>query len=312
MQGAVLRLSAVASKWWVWVSRIVVGIGVVTLAWLGLGLVRYTAEATAVPGLADGRRPGGALVIVGGGSIPDAVRSRFLELAGGPKARIVLIPAGTVSDEAAERMLAPWLDRGMASASVWQARTREQASDPRTLGLLDDATGIWLGGGNQGMFEKLYAGTALEDCLRAILDRGGAVGGSSAGAAALCKAMIAGGHQVAVEGRGFDLLPGAVIDQHFLRRNRLRRLLGFLEEHPGLIGLGVDEGTALVCERRGGQLSVVGESYVIAIAPAPGDLPRFEILKQGDAITLDGLRDPDTRVIRAIELDEAISGSAKP
>lgn len=275
---------------------------------LGLTWARVSAEAAGSgAGLADSRRPGGSLVIAGGGAMPDEVRRAFLELAGGPGSRIVVIPAGNVIDPVAERMTEPWRRLGAGSVTLLQANGRGQSDDPAFLRALDDVTGVWLGGGNQAAFTALYVGTGLEARLRAVLDRGGAVGGSSAGAAALCRAMIAGGREAAVEGRGFDLLPGAVIDQHFLRRNRIRRLLGFLDEHPGLIGIGVDERTALVVARSGGALKVVGDSYVLACVPGPeGQPPRFEVLKRGDQITLDGLRDDETRVIPAIDLDAVV------
>ena len=77
-----------------------------------------------------------------------------------------------------------------------------------------------------------------------------------------------------LEDRGFDLLPGAVIDQHLLRRNRVQRLQDILAGHPELIGLGIDESTALVVETNGGGLSVLGNSYVAACVPAAGEAPR--------------------------------------
>jgi cyanophycinase len=286
--------------------------------WIAWALALLAVGSAGTPGLAranrggeeaeeaqpDRRRPGGALVIVGGGRIPDEVRDAFIERAGGPGAKLVLLPTGAADQEQCEANLRPWRDRGVAEVTLLCATGREQADDPEFLRPLDDATGVWLGGGNQEVFSRLYVGTALERKLREVLDRGGAVGGTSAGAAVLCPTMIAGGRGRARAGQGFDLLRHAVIDQHFLARNRLGRLLGFLEEHPGHVGLGVDENTALIVDRRDGSLRVVGRSYVIVVVPGESDrVPRFEVMEEGDEITLEGLRDPDAPVVSAIDPD---------
>ena len=84
--------------------------------------------------------------------------------------------------------------------------------------------------------------------------------------------MIASGNPTAKTARGLDLLPGAVIDQHFLKRNRKPRLLAVLEKHPGLVGFGVDEGTALVV--RGRQLEVLGDSTVTVCLAKSATRPR--------------------------------------
>jgi cyanophycinase len=93
--------------------------------------------------------------------------------------------------------------------------------------------------------------------------------------------MITGGRTTATQGRGFDLLPAAVVDQHFLKRNRLGRMLSVLAQHPGLAGFGIDEGTALVLQ--GDRLSVIGDSYVVACMPPSSEQPpQLEIWKPGD------------------------------
>ncbi len=104
----------------------------------------------------------------------------------------------------------------------------------------------------------------MEKELYGVLERGGVIGGSSAGAAIQDRVMIAGGNPEARVERGFDFLPGAVVDQHFVARDRQERLLGVLASHRGLVGFGIDEGTALVVYQ-GRRLEVIGESYVTAI-----------------------------------------------
>jgi cyanophycinase len=229
------------------------------------------------------RSASGSLVICGGGRLPEAVPQRFLELAGGSEARIVLIPTAEtdsgvrVAAENADR----WRQRGAASVHLLHTRSRAEANDPAFLRPLTEATGVWFGGGNQSRLSESYVDTAVEFQLKALLDRGGVIGGTSAGAAIMTRVMITGGRTKATEGRGFDLLPGAVVDQHFLKRNRLERLRGLLADHPDLVGFGIDEGTALVF--RGDRLSVLGDSHVVACWPAASErAAQLEILKPGD------------------------------
>lgn len=257
------------------------------------------------------RNAGGALVICGGGKLPDAVRDRFCELAGGRRARIVVIPtAHAIADRPnTDLLLEPWRSRGVASAMILHTRSRDRANDPEFIRPLTEATGVWLGGGKQSMLTAAYLGTEVEKQLKALLDRGGVIGGTSAGAAAMTRVMIAGNSRQARTkpdlSQGFDFLPGAVVDQHFLKRKRLQRLLGALTTHPELIGLGIDENTALVVNIRSRLLSVIGDSYVVACVPDPkGDQPaRVEFLKAGDQADFSALRDPNTNIVSAIDFE---------
>jgi cyanophycinase len=229
--------------------------------------------------------PRGALVICGGGRLPEAVLNRFVELAGGAEARIVVIP--TAGSDTAIRFavasLDRWRARGPAAVQMLHTRSRAEANDPVFLQPLAEATGVWFSGGDQSRLSDSYVDTAVEAHLKALVERGGVVGGTSAGAAIMTRVMITGGRTTATQGRGLDLLPGAVVDQHFLKRNRLGRMLGLLAEHPGLAGFGIDESTALVLQ--GERLSVIGDSYVVACTPAARDLPaQLEILKPGDQV----------------------------
>ena len=126
-----------------------------------------------------------------------------------------------------------------------------------------------------------YRGTAVEREFKALLKRGGVIGGTSAGAAVMSDVMIEGGNPKADVGRGFGFVTNAVVDQHFLRRSRVNRLLGVLADRPHLIGLGIDEGTAFILE--GDRWSVVGRSYVLAFEVGKDGKPvRFESFGDGD------------------------------
>lgn len=251
------------------------------------------------------RLPGGTLVICGG-QTTDLIRDRFVELAGGRDARIVVIP--TANDDpdgpGAEARLGPWQARRVASVRRLHARSRQEADDPAFVLPLEQASGVWIGGGEQARLTEVYLGTLVEDRLKALLARGGVIGGTSAGAAVMSRVMIVGGRGAASLGQGFDLLTGALIDQHFLRRNRVSRLLGALRERPDLIGLGIDEGTALVVDVRTRRLRVIGDSYAVAILADPG-ATRIDVLKPGDEADLNAFRSrPESAVASAIDFDE--------
>jgi cyanophycinase len=220
----------------------------------------------------------GSLVIVGGGSLPDSVRDKFLELAGGKEARIVVIPtasdaADTEDAEVRRRQLAPWDSLGAAEVSLLHTRSPDEANRDEFVAPLKSATAVWFGGGDQSKIAAAYLGTAVERELAALLARGGVIGGTSAGAAIQSRVMIAGGTTEPKMATGFDLLPGTIIDQHFIARRRQDRLRKALADHPGLVGIGLDEGTALVVQGR--SLEVLGESVVsIFLAEGGGREPR--------------------------------------
>lgn len=252
---------------------------------------------------------GGSLVIAGGGTLPAEIRERFLDLAGGhQQASLVVIPAYDASESQIAALSDFWRKLGVASVQVLHARSRAEANLVEFSEPLDGATGVWLSGGTQSWLSAQYAGTKVEDKLQAVVRRGGVVGGSSAGAAAMSKVMIEQGLEEAVEGVGFDLLEGAIIDQHFLRRSRLNRLLRLMQSHPDLLAFGIDEGTALVIQVPHGRLGVIGASYVLAYVPrTDAGPPRFEILKHRDQIDLAGLKSGTVRVSSPTDLDANLS-----
>jgi len=233
----------------------------------------------------------GKLVIVGGGTPPASVIDRFVELAGGAEARLVVIPTASQSavEPDPEPFLRPWRDYGLKSMQVLHTRSREQADDPLFVQPLRTATAVWFDGGQQSRIADAYVGTAVERELYELLRRGGVLGGTSAGAAVQSKLMIARGNPVAVTAIGLDLLPGAVVDQHFRQRNRQPRLLRVLEEHPGHFGIGVDEETAIIVEGR--QIQTLGENVVTICLAASETRPARQLeLRHGDVADLTALR----------------------
>lgn len=243
---------------------------------------------------------GGSLIIVGGGLIPEPIRDRFVELAGGSHARIVVIPTASPSADRPDVVdgLACWKARKPQWVQLLHTRSRELADNSAFVKPLKDATAVWLGGGDQSNLTRAYLGTEVERQLMALLERGGVIGGTSAGAAVMTRVMITRGRNQATVGSGFDFLPGVVVDQHFLRRNRMKRLVSVLVDHPELVGLGIDERTALEVNLGEHRLRVIGDSYVFACVPDTAGRPaRLEILKPGDEANLTALKEPGSRAI---------------
>ena len=280
------------------------------LAAIGTGLGGRSLAWRAITSAAPPSFPivpkGGSLLICGGGRLPEEVRARFLELAGGSGARIVVIPTALPSADspgAEASYLSSWRDLGAKTVAMLHTRDRARADDPTFLAPLRQATGVWICGGHQSTLAAIYGETGVERELKALVERGGVVAGTSAGAAILTRVMIVEGRREASFGRGFDLLDGAIIDQHFLKRRHMGRLVGAMETHPGLLGFGIDEGTALLV--RNNRLTVLGDSYVVVCLPGKDKAapPRVEFLRAGDEADFASLRGPEPRIITGFDLD---------
>ena len=233
----------------------------------------------------------GTLVVVGGGKIPDTIVKRFVKAAGGDAARLVVIPTAS-SDEglpAADAIAELWKARGISHTILLHTRDRDQANDGAFVKPLREATVVWISGGLQSRLAAAYVGTKVQTELQALLERGGVIGGTSAGAAIQSGVMIESGNPVPKISRGLDLIPNAIIDQHFLRRNRVNRLIEAVSRHSDRMGIGVDESTAVIIQGRHAQ--VVGESYVTVITQ-PEDRPlAIRTLRDGDEFELTGISD---------------------
>jgi cyanophycinase len=226
----------------------------------------------------------GTLVIVGGGKLPESVRDRFFELAGGKeKARIVVVPTASMdadAKDAEEQFARQWSDLKPEWVKVLHTRDRKVADREEFVKPLQEATAVWFSGGDQKRILEAYSGTRTEKELARFLSQNKVIGGTSAGSAIMSEFMIEGGNQKARIGKGFNWLPGFIVDQHFLARNRVDRLLGAIHDRPGFVGLGVDEGTAVVIQKR--SLKVIGDSYaVICLSGSKTKPASVQLLKSG-------------------------------
>src|SRR5262245_24847643 len=184
-----------------------------------LGLVSLASGSLAVAddvnllGLpAKAVKTGGKLLLCGGGELPEEVYDKFVEMAGGDEARIVLIPTAYPFDGPAHyrRYYGGWLEYDVRSFQFLDTDSRAEADTDRFVRPLQQATGVWIGGGAQGRLVDIYGGTRVEAALRGVLERGGVIGGTSAGASVVSKRMIRGGpHTEAYCSDGLGFLSNA-------------------------------------------------------------------------------------------------------
>jgi len=197
-----------------------------------------------------------------------------MQLAGGENAHIVVIPTASSKADKLDpnNYLKRWHDRNPASVTILHTRSKEKANSPNFLKPLDKATAIWFGGGGQSRIADAYVGTLAEEKFHQVLNRGGVIGGSSAGAAIMTKTMIARNKPIPQISIGLGFLPGAITDQHFIKRKRQPRLVNAVTAFPQLVGFGIDEKTALVVYD-GSKIDVIGDSYVTVIFGPCGNYP---------------------------------------
>ncbi len=251
-----------------------------------LALLSAACVSTSAPAPAPAPsvvRPAGSLVIVGGGPIPDAILERFVALAGGRgRARIVLYPMASEDADAGLELAEDFRKLGAEAERI--VLTREQADTEAAARRLDGVTGIWFGGGDQAKLTAAIGHTRVEAAIHTRYLAGAVVGGTSAGAAVMSTPMITGDERKPGGARppakdssdafmtiarddvvtidGFGMLPGVIVDQHHVRRRRGNRLLSVILEHPELVGIGIDESTALEVGPSG-PWRVIGESAAV-------------------------------------------------
>ena len=203
----------------------------------------------------------GHLVIIGGGERAPVLLNKISELAGGPDGKIVIIPAANSNPlEIALLQRYEFEKTGIGEVKFVLLDNPDSADSDSILAILDDASGIFFSGGSQRQLATALKGTKLLQRVFEIYKQGGVIAGTSAGAAVMSKMMITGGEKnspdstskfvsirsdniVTMEGFGF--LPDVIIDQHFLRRKRNNRLISLVIENPQLLGIGIDESTAI-------------------------------------------------------------------
>ena len=235
----------------------------------------------------------GALVVVGGGQIGSDIVNRFVSLAGGAKlARIVVIPTAAGDSSYAPDWPGAQMFRnaGVKNLTILHAQSREVADREDFVTPIRAATGVWFPGGRQFRLADSYLDTRTLNELHALLARGGVIGGTSAGASIQASYLIRGAREtntlVMAPGyeQGFGFLHDAAVDQHLSQRGRQNDMLRVIERYPTLLGIGLDEGTAIVV--RGDTAEVVGPGRVAFYNTDSRDRRNYFWLSAGDRFNL--------------------------
>lgn len=242
----------------------------------------------------------GPLLLIGGAEDKvgsRAVLRRFVELAGGIRARIVVIAAASsFEDLVGRRYISLFTDLGAASVELLQARDRIEARHPLPAEQIANATGLFITGGDQLKLTALLGGTPLAEAVRRCHRDGGVVAGTSAGASVAPEHMLAyGGSGISPRkalmqfAPGLGLVSGLVVDQHFGARNRAGRLMTAVAHNPDLLGIGLDEDTAIEIDHHG-HLQVLGRGSVMVVDGAEVGYTDIHRVAEHAPIALFGLR----------------------
>lgn len=248
--------------------------------------------------------PKGTLVIVGGGGMDGTgIVERFIQLAGGVDKKFVIVPTaggnrnedGSVRPYEEKAIVGSWLKRGIKRVTMLHTHDPKVADTEEFIKDLKDADAVWFNGGRQWNIVDSYAGTRTLAEFHKVLERGGVIGGSSAGATIQGEYLVRGDtsgpnvmmtqeptHQTA-----FKFLRRSAIDQHINARGRWDDLIPVIQKHPQLLGIGLSEGTAIIVS--GDTFEVLGK-WKVAVHDntriyQPWEKPYF-VLSQGDVYNM--------------------------
>jgi cyanophycinase len=248
---------------------------------------RRSRQGPVIPiGGAEETEPGGEIL------------ERFVAMACHDNARIAIIPTASGDPRrSGEGYAQLFREMGAQKADWLRVERREDANRDETLQLLIDATGIFISGGDQSRLVSLLLGTLVMECIRTRNADGIVVAGTSAGASILSAHMMAGGTGTGGDSNdaaarkgmvemvsGFGLLQDLIIDQHFSQRGRMGRLLSAFAANPGLIGVGLDEDTAVVIDKDG-VLEVLG-SGMVTIVDGRNTISDYFTREEGEVLTV--------------------------
>ena len=252
--------------------------------------------------------PRGTLLIVGGGNLDGTgIMEKFIELAGGPGKKFIVVPTaggnrdreGAVAVYQEERILRSWVERGVKNVKMLHTHDAKVADTEAFVKDLREADAVWFNGGRQWNIVDSYANTLTYREFHKVLERGGVIGGSSAGATIQGEYLVRGdttGPQVMMtkeptHQEAFKFLRRSAIDQHINARNRWDDLIPVMQKFPTFIGIGLSEGTAIIVKQD--TFEVIGK-WKVAVHDntrpyQPWEKPYF-VLSAGDVYNMQSRR----------------------
>ena len=212
----------------------------------------------------DDTKPVRRLVLHGGGRVDPALRPRLLGMVGGAAARVLVVPQASAVPENGLAVASAWREAGAAAVEILDVTDLHAA-----IGQIERADFVWLTAGDQSRLVAALGATPVAAALHERYHAGLVVGGVSAGMAALSAVMITGEPADPESGAthvapGLGLWPEVILDQHLLARERLGRLMRAVADHPGLVGVGVDEATCIHVDE-GRRIVVDGHSQAVVV-----------------------------------------------
>ncbi|RED23524.1 cyanophycinase [Flavobacterium cutihirudinis] len=234
--------------------------------------------------LLQAQNPKGKLFIIGGGDRSDELMKQVLAVAElGKKDYIVVLPMSSEEPDSSFIFFKTQMVKLTSNPIVMLNFNKQTAQNKTLTDSVQKAKLIFISGGDQSRFMAVAHNTPIKTAIQKAYENGSTISGTSAGAAVMSEKMITGNQKLEKEysgtfdnirydnletSEGLGLLKTAVIDQHFLKRNRYNRLLSALVEFPNLTGIGIDEATAIIV--RNNEIEVAGESEVIVVRNPKG------------------------------------------
>ena len=232
----------------------------------------------------------GSLIIVGGGKIPTAISDKFIALSGGANANIVYIPTAAEDADISKIPFDHPSLFGIKNLTVMHTRDRSLANTEAFAAPLRKATGVWFGGGRQWRLVDSYLDTLTHKELMKVLERGGVIGGTSAGASIQASYMVRGAREgnTVMMAKGYEtglgFIRGVAIDQHINTRKRENDLQEVISAHPDLLGIGLYESTAIVVQ--GDNFEIIGDGKVAITDGKQHEAKPYYFLNVGEKFDL--------------------------
>ncbi|WP_013321295.1 cyanophycinase [Gloeothece verrucosa] len=237
----------------------------------------------------------GQLIIIGGAEDKQGdckILREFVRNSGGVDAKIVIMTVATeLPREVGDDYIRIFERLGVDDVRVADTVVRDDADSPNILEAIDRATGVFFTGGDQARIIEILKDTKIHKKLQQRYEEGLVVAGTSAGASMMSDRMILEGDsethpriEIVDLDAGMDFLSEVIIDQHFAQRGRLGRLLAAVARHPELIGIGIDENTAIVVKNH--QLQVIGEGSCTVVDLQPASHNNIKQLLKDEGLAL--------------------------